>query len=107
MALADLESEELLLLEDGHCLSDQVLSYCGQAFTGSPRASTRHTSLMTVLALVGAGVGVTLVPALSLAGSWVTDSGVILRKEASRTAQRSVRLAYRASFPRRQLIDGL
>ena len=107
IALADLESEELLLLEDGHCLSDQVLSFCGQAFSRSPRASTRHTSLMTVTALVGAGVGVTLVPALSLAGSWVTDSGVLLRKEASRTASRTVRLVFRASFPRRQLIDKL
>lgn len=107
IALSDLESDEILLLEDGHCLSDQVLSFCGQAFTHSPRASTRHTSLMTITALVGAGVGVTLVPALSLAGSWVTDSGVLLRKEASRTASRTVCLVFRASFPRRQLIDKL
>jgi LysR family hydrogen peroxide-inducible transcriptional activator len=88
VALADLESDELLLLEDGHCLSDQVLSFCGRAFSG-------------------AGVGVTLVPALSLAGSWVTDSGVLLRKEKSRAASRAVRLVFRASFPRRQLIDKL
>jgi len=107
IALSDLESEEILLLEDGHCLSDQVLSFCGQAFSRSPRVSTRHTSLMTIVALVGAGVGVTLVPALSLGGSWVTDSGVILRKETSRTASRAVRLVFRASFPRRQLIDKL
>lgn len=107
VALAELESDEFLLLEDGHCLSDQVLTFCGQAFTGKPRVSTRHTSLMTVTALVGAGVGVTLVPALSLGGSWVTDSGVILRKEKSRQALRSVRLVFRASFPRRQVIDKL
>jgi LysR family hydrogen peroxide-inducible transcriptional activator len=107
VALADLESDELLLLEDGHCLSDQVLSFCGRAFSRSPRVSTRHTSLMTITALVGAGVGVTLVPALSLAGSWVTDSGVLLRKEKSRAASRAVRLVFRASFPRRQLIDKL
>lgn len=107
VALADLETDELLLLEDGHCLSDQVLSFCGQAFSHNPRVSTRHTSLMTITALVGAGVGVTLVPALSLAGSWVTDSGIILRKEKSRTASRAVRLVFRSSFPRRQLIDKL
>ena len=107
IALGELECDELLLLEDGHCLSDQILSFCGQAFTQSPRASTRHTSLMTVTALVGAGIGVTLVPALSLAGSWVTDSGVVLRKESSRRARRSVRLVFRTAFPRRQLIDKL
>ena len=107
VALTDLEADELLLLEDGHCLSDQILSFCGQVFSRSPRVSTRHTSLMTITALVGAGVGVTLVPALSLGGSWVTDSGVILRKEKSRKANRAVRLVYRASFPRRQLMEKL
>ena len=52
--------------------------------------STQRTSLTTILALVGAGAGVTLVPAMSLAGPWVTDSGIALRREKSGTAKRSV-----------------
>lgn len=107
LALADIEAEELLLLEDGHCLSDQVVSFCSGAFEGNPRISTQHTSLMTILALVGAGAGVTLVPALSLRGSWVTDSGIVLRKEKTRQAGRAVRVAFRSAFPRRALLEKL
>ncbi|NKB60323.1 MAG: LysR family transcriptional regulator [Alphaproteobacteria bacterium] len=107
VALRDIASEELLLLEDGHCLSDQVVSFCADAFRTGPKVSTQHTSLMTILALVGAGAGVTLVPALSLRGSWVTDSGIVMRKEKSRKARRAVRIAFRNSYPRRQLLEKL
>jgi len=107
LSLADIEAEELLLLEDGHCLSDQVVSFCSSAFKGNPKVSTQHTSLMTILALVGSGAGLTLVPALSLGGSWVTDSGIVMRKEKTRQVGRSVRVAFRSSFPRRPLLEKL
>ena len=55
VALKDIAAEELLLLEDGHCLSDQVISLCADVFRTDPKVSTQHTSLMTILALVGAG----------------------------------------------------
>ena len=107
VALKDIAAEELLLLEDGHCLSEQVASFCAEAFRTGPRISTQHTSLMTILALVGAGAGVTLVPALSLRGSWVTDSGIAVRKEKSRKAHRAVRVAFRTSFPRCPMLEKL
>lgn len=107
VALKDIAAEDLLLLEDGHCLSDQVVSFCADAFRTGPKVSTQHTSLMTILALVGAGVGVTLVPALSLRGSWVTDSGIVMRKEKSRKALRTVRIAFRTTFPRKPLLEKL
>ena len=105
--MKEIAAEELLLLEDGHCLSEQVASFCAEAFRSGPRISAQHTSLMTILALVGAGAGVTLVPALSLRGSWVTDSGIAVRKEKSRKAHRAVRVAFRTSFPRRPLLEKL
>ena len=104
VALARLDTTELLLLTEGHCLRDQVLEACG---SDNAAARTQDTSLTTILALVGAGAGVTLVPAMSLAGSWVTDSGIALRKEASGTAVRHVRLVYRKTFPRRALLEKL
>ena len=107
VALKDIAAEELLLLEDGHCLSEQVVSFCAEAFRTGPRISTQHTSLMTILALVGAGAGVTLVPALSLRGSWVTDSGIAVLKEKSRKVHRAVRIAFRTPFPRRLLLEKL
>jgi LysR family hydrogen peroxide-inducible transcriptional activator len=107
VALKDIAAEELLLLEDGHCLSDQVVSFCANSFRTGPKISTQHTSLMTILALVGAGAGVTLVPSLSLRGSWVTDSGIVMRKEKSRKALRTVRIAFRATYPRRPMLEKL
>lgn len=107
IAISDIATEDLLLLADGHCLRDQVLSFCQSAGGGSLNVSTQHTSLTTILALVGAGAGVTLVPAMSLSGSWVTDSGIATRREKSRQASRSVKLVYRKTFPRRAVTEKL
>ena len=64
-----ISTEEFLLLEDGHCFRDQVISFCETALEAHPNFRTKHTSLTTILSLVGSGSGVTLVPAMSLAGS--------------------------------------
>lgn len=103
--LADLEEERLLLLSHGHCLRDQVLSFYPAIRNDAARVNTEETSLTTILALVGGGFGITLVPAMSLAGPWVTDAGIVVRREASGAARRQVRLAFRHSFSRMALID--
>lgn len=60
-----MEGERLLLLEDGHCLRDQALEVC--AMTGaSERSGFRATSLETLRQMVAAGVGLTLLPRLSV-----------------------------------------
>ena len=101
--------EELLLLADGHCLRDQVLDVC-HANTGMAAANTREASLGTLLALVEAGDGITLVPALTgpadIRGH-STHSAIVMRREASGRAGRIVRLVYRSSFPRTELVDRL
>jgi LysR family hydrogen peroxide-inducible transcriptional activator len=101
---------ELLLLSDGHCLRDQIYDACKldrgrNDREGGPR--TQKTSLSTILALVGAGEGVTLVPAMSLASGWVTDTGVAVRREESGTAGRTVRLTHRKGYPRMALTEKL
>jgi LysR family hydrogen peroxide-inducible transcriptional activator len=103
--ITGIEPDELLLLADGHCLRDQVLSFCKVPDGETSRVNTQQTSLATILALVGAGVGATLVPATNLGGSWVTDSGIALRREKSRRASRAVRLIFRASYPGRVLME--
>jgi LysR family hydrogen peroxide-inducible transcriptional activator len=57
----DLEGESVLLLEDGHCLRDQALSVCA-AQQGVVNKSYNATSLETLRQLVGADMGVTLMP---------------------------------------------
>jgi LysR family hydrogen peroxide-inducible transcriptional activator len=60
-----LAGENLLLLEEGHCLRDQALAVC-QLAGASERAGFRATSLETLRQMVAAGVGVTLLPELAV-----------------------------------------
>ena len=105
--LESLSGEQLLLLEEGHCLRDQVLSFYPRIKSGKATTSTEETSLTTILALVGGGHGITLVPAMSLTGPWITDAGIVVRREESGAAFRQVRLVFRRSFPRMALVDRL
>ncbi len=105
--LGELKGERLLLLSEGHCLRDQVLSFYPAIRSDPAAISTEETSLTTILALVGGGLGITLVPAMSLAGPWVTDAGIAVRREASGAARREVRLVFRGSFTRMALIGKL
>lgn len=67
----------LLLLEEGHCLREQALDVCRQAGAGTDHPA-RATSLPTIAQLVGAGLGVTLLPE--------TAVGIEVRKGRLRTA---------------------
>ena len=60
----DLDGETVLLLDDGHCLRGQALSYCSSA--RASEASFRATSLSTLAQMVSSGAGVTLLPSLSV-----------------------------------------
>ena len=61
-----LRGMHLLLLEEGHCFRDQALSYC-DARAGSPRNFLDCSSLSTLVQMVGAGIGVTLIPEMAVA----------------------------------------
>ncbi len=108
-SLESVDMNEVLLLTDGHCFRDQVLdAWNERSHASSPLRSinTRATSLETVLALVAAGEGITLLPALARARGAI-DERVVLCQIASERAQRAVRIAYRAPFPRRVAIERL
>lgn len=61
---ADMAGEDLLLLEEGHCLRDQALSFCHRMGTGE-RRDFRATSLETLRQMVASGVGITLMPQIA------------------------------------------
>ncbi|MFM7687132.1 MAG: LysR substrate-binding domain-containing protein [Actinomycetota bacterium] len=63
--LSVLSGEQLLLLEEGHCLRAQALSVC-QLHGAGERAGYRATSLETLRQMVAGGVGITLMPELSV-----------------------------------------
>jgi LysR family transcriptional regulator, hydrogen peroxide-inducible genes activator len=102
-----LTKDRPLLLSDGHCLRDQALELCGRAPDTGVAADLRASSLETLVNLVGAGYGITLVPALAIRGGWTTDLGVQVRQIDVPRARRRVRLVHRRSFPRKRVLDSM
>ena len=103
----DLDKLELLLLAEGHCLAKQAMDVCRmkERSKQGEMADLRAASLETLLQLVGAGFGSTLVPALAMRGAWMTDTGIIVRPLNLPDAFRKVSLVFRSSFPRRPALD--
>ncbi len=102
-ALAD----ELLVLAEGHCLANQALEACG-AKSGPGRdglrGSMQAATLETLVNLVAAGYGATLIPALS-ADSF-RKRGIVLRPLAG-DSSRTIRLASRPGYPRPQALRAI
>lgn len=102
----DLDQLDLLLLAEGHCLAEQAMEVCrrpSRAQAGE-QADLRAASLDTLLQLVGAGMGATLVPALALRSA---GAGVVTRPLEVPDAYRRVSLVWRRSFPRVAAIEAL
>ncbi|HEY7298053.1 MAG TPA: LysR substrate-binding domain-containing protein [Xanthobacteraceae bacterium] len=60
-----LREMRLLLLEEGHCFRDQALSFCNMQ-SSPPRELLDASSLSTLVQMVGAGMGVTLIPEMAV-----------------------------------------
>ena len=61
-----LREMKLLLLEEGHCFREQALSFCNMQ-SAPPREVLEASSLSTLVQMVGAGIGVTLIPEMAVA----------------------------------------
>ena len=102
VTLDSLAGEELLLLEEGHCLRDQALSVC-HTLKATESGDFRATSLETLRQMVAAGVGITLIPRLAMRH----DDGITYIPFASPAPSRSIGLVWRASSPRKACIEKL
>ncbi len=65
IGVGDLEGERLIVLQAGHCLGDQVLRFCDRRDL-HPKISFRSAQLETIQALVRAGLGISLIPAMAV-----------------------------------------
>jgi len=95
-------ADDILVLADGHCLRDQALTACGR--NGALGGTLRAASLSTLLNMVAAGYGTTLIP--GLASGAAQDAGIVLRPLAAR-AGRTVRIVWRTHFPRRVAVEAV
>ena len=97
--------EQLLLLEEGHCLRDQALAVCSTA--GKRRlVSFGATSMTTLLQMVANGMGMTLIPEIAIATEAARNSIRIVPFAAPEPA-REIGLVWRRSSPRERDMEAL
>jgi LysR family hydrogen peroxide-inducible transcriptional activator len=96
VAVTALAGEPVLLLEEGHCLRDQALAVCSLAGT-SERAGFRATSLETLRHMVASGVGITLLPQLSVQPPVPPSDRISLRRFAEPVPSREIAIFWRES----------
>lgn len=96
---ADPGSARLLLLEDGHCLKDHALAACGTAARAG-EANLVASTLHTLVQLVDAGLGATLLPAMAVDAGILAGTDVRAVPIEGADAARHVALAWRRDQPR-------
>lgn len=99
IALEDIDAGRLLLLEDGHCLKDHALSACDRS-TAQSEAKMVASTLHTLVQMVDAGLGVTLLPEMAIAAGILTGTRVTAHPLASASAQRLIALVWRRGSAR-------
>lgn len=102
VSLADLDHEQVLLLEDGHCLRDHALEVC-KSHNAVENTNFRATSLETLRQMVAANIGTTLMPELAVTGE---SAGVRCIPFAEPEPPcRTIGIAWRSSSPRIALLS--
>ena len=92
--------ERLLLLEEGHCLRDQALSFC-RLVTPEARESFGASSLATIVQMVAHGYGITLLPEMAVASEVHRRGDIRLLHFAAPEPKREIGLAWRKTSPRK------
>ena len=98
ITLKDLEGEELLLLEEGHCLRQQALAVCALA-GAHERVDFHATSMETLRQMVATNAGVTLMPVLAVKPPIASTGNIALRPFESPAPSRTIALVWRSSSP--------
>ncbi len=100
----ELREMKLLLLEEGHCFRDQALSFCNMQ-TLAPRELLDGSSLSTLVQMVGAGIGVTLIPEMAV-GIETGSADVSVSQFGDPQPKRTIGMVWRKSSPMsRQLVE--
>lgn len=94
---AKLQEMKLLLLEEGHCFRDQALSFCNIK-PSPPREMLDGSSLSTLVQMVGAGIGVTLIPEMAVEVE-TRSAPVSVARFNSPQPSRSIGMVWRKTSP--------
>lgn len=99
-----LREMRLLLLEEGHCFRDQALSFCNM-HPAPPRELLDGSSLSTLVQMVGAGIGVTLIPEMAVPVE-IRSAPVAVARFQGMQPSRTIGMVWRKTSPlARQLLQ--
>ncbi|HEV7269788.1 DNA-binding transcriptional regulator OxyR [Pseudoxanthomonas sp.] len=96
LSLAELSQQQLLLLEDGHCLREQALDVC-RLSGANEKSEFRATSLETLRQMVAADVGITLLPTLAVKPPVARSENIHLLGFSDSHPSRQIAMVWRKS----------
>src|SRR5258706_8848142 len=95
----DLAREQLLLIEDGHCLRSHSLQAC-RIVDPVRNEVFQATSLRTLVQMVDAELGITLVPQIAVESELASSRNVVIRRLSPDKPFRTLVLAWRPTSSR-------
>jgi LysR family hydrogen peroxide-inducible transcriptional activator len=95
-----MEAEDVILLEDGHCLRDHALAACNLDAVRGDGGGFAATSLHTLVQMVGSGLGVTLLPAMAVEAGLAEQADVVVRPLRHEVPHRDIVIAWRRGSSR-------
>jgi LysR family hydrogen peroxide-inducible transcriptional activator len=99
VAIRKLDPQDVLLMEEGHCLRSHAIAACGPRRGGwAPKLEA--TSLYTLIQMVEGGMGVTLLPEITLKGGILKGTRLVARPFAVPAPSRTLALVARSTSPR-------
>jgi LysR family hydrogen peroxide-inducible transcriptional activator len=93
IAVRQLKPETVLLLEEGHCLRDHAIKACGRH--EGKGSMLEATSLTTLLQMIEGGMGVTLLPEMTLKSGILNGTRLVARPFTTEVPSRTIALAMR------------
>ncbi len=100
VSLKDIKQQDILLLEDGHCLRDQTLKSCNMDVS-KVIIPYQATSLNTLVQMVANNIGITLLPEMAVKANITHDTDAKIRSiNTNKSLKRSIVLVWRKSSPR-------
>jgi LysR family transcriptional regulator, hydrogen peroxide-inducible genes activator len=93
----NLRKMRLLLLEEGHCFREQALSFC-RLKTAEPYSAMEGSSLSTLVQMVGAGMGLTLIPEMAV-GLETKSAEVSIARFPRPAPSRTIGMVWRKTNP--------
>jgi len=104
IALREIDTGDMLLLEEGHCLRDHAIAACGPR-RGRWEPRVEATSLTTLIQMIEGGWGVTLLPGITLDAGILKGTRLVARPFARPAPSRTLALLARHTSSRRRDAD--